>query len=114
MNRITTCIALLLALGLVVGGTACSGDDDPQTDEQTESTADLTDAEKKAAQVDQSGAPSDPSVVKASLAPPTCVSCGPLPDPWVTSGPLPDPWGAGSTSGTTTTGTTDSAGHSTK
>ena len=117
MNRITTTIAaLLLTVGLTALATACADDDDKQNDPSAQ-TSELTDAEKKAAQTQQTPSPVDPStsVAEHTSLVKSCDTCGPLPDPWA-KGPLPDPWaqGGSSSSGTSTstgTGGTDTGGH---
>ena len=114
MNRISTFIALFLTLGVTALGTACSGDDDQQN-EPTAQSAELTDAEKRAAEAQQSPHPVDPSnVTEHTSLVQSCDTCGPLPDPWA-KGPLPDPWAkTSSSSGATSTSTsssTDTSGH---
>jgi hypothetical protein len=112
MNRISTSIALLLTLGVTALGTAC-GEDDDQQNEPAAQSAELSDAEKRAAEAQQTPHPVDPTnVTEQTSLVKSCDTCGPLPDPWA-KGPLPDPWAkTSSSSGTSSTSTsTDTSGH---
>lgn len=111
MNRHSTIILLLLALGIASAATACADDDDQQND-PTSQSSEISEIDRKAAEARQTPTPVDPNTIagQTSLVK-SCENCGPLPDPWA-KGPLPDPWKQTSSSSGTTTGSgTDATGH---